>query len=135
MASLHGLCVPQTRGVDEEGEGPTTYVVSFPRILQSVIFPVSGFPTRAHSAGRLRGHFMFRKFWSQIAVVQEGREPLTRCDTYGMHMPSGRLIKHLQTARCDRNTQMRWQRRDVEIAKKFKGATFSLTGDDRAECF
>ena len=28
------LCAPQTRGGDEKGEGTTTYVVSFPRILQ-----------------------------------------------------------------------------------------------------
>ena len=30
---------------------------------------------------------------------------------------------------------MRWQIRDMEIAVKCTGATFSLTGEDRAECF
>ena len=34
MESLHGICVPHIRGVDEGGGEPTTYVTSFPRILQ-----------------------------------------------------------------------------------------------------
>ena len=78
---------------------------------------------------------MFRHFWSQIVVVQEGRETLPRCDMCGMHMPAGRIINHRQTAWCDWNTQMRWRRRDVEIAEKCTGETFSLTGDYRADCF
>ena len=53
----------------------------------------------------------------------------------GMHMPVVRLIRHLHTEICDRNTQMRLRRRYVEIARKFMGATFRLTGDDGAECF
>ena len=51
--SLHGICVPQIRGVNEGGEGPRTYVVSFPRILQLVRCPVPGYPAVAHSEGRL----------------------------------------------------------------------------------
>ena len=78
---------------------------------------------------------MFRQFRSRIAVVQEGREPLPRCDMYKIHMPAGRLIRHLRTARCDQNMQMRLRRWDVEIAAKCVGATFSLTGYDGAECF
>ena len=30
---------------------------------------------------------------------------------------------------------MRWRRRDVDIAAKCTGSNFSLTGDDRADCF
>ena len=78
IESLHGICVPQTRGADEKGEVPTTYVVSFPRILQSVMCPVLGCPAVAHSTGRLRKNFMFRDFWSKIAMVQEGKKPLPR---------------------------------------------------------
>ena len=73
MASLHRLCVPQTRWVDKKGEVPTTYVMSFPHILQPVRCPVLGCPVKVHSAGRLRGNFMFRKIWSQIEVVREER--------------------------------------------------------------
>ena len=72
---------------------------------------------------------------SQIVVVQEGREPLSRCDMCEIHVPAGRIIKHHQTARCDRNKQMRLQMRDVEIAAKCMGETFSLTGDNIVECF
>ena len=59
MEILHGICAPQTRGVDEKGEGPTTYVVSFPRILQSVRYLMPGCPEVAHIAGRLQENFMF----------------------------------------------------------------------------
>ena len=50
-----------------------------------------------------------------------------------MHMPAGWLIWNMRTARCDRNTQMRWRRRDVAIAEKCSEAAFSLTGEDEAE--
>ena len=94
MTILHGICIPQTRGVDKKGEVPTTYGVSFTRVLQSVRCPVPGCPAVAHSPGRLQEHFMFRHFWSQIAVVQKGKEPLPCFNLCGMHMPAGRIIKH-----------------------------------------
>ena len=68
-------------------------------------------------------------------MVQEGKKPLPRYDLCGMHMPVGRLIKHLQTTQCDRNMQMSWRRRDVEIAAKCKGVTFILTGGGRSGVF
>ena len=46
-------------------------------------------------------------------------------------MPEGRLIKHQQAERCDKNNQMRWWRRDVATADKFLEETFSLTGEDK----
>ena len=104
---LHGICILQMMGFDDKGEGPTTYLVSFPMVLHSARCLVPGFPAVAHSVGRLREHFMFRQFWSQIAVVQEGKEPLPRCDLCIMHMPVGRLIKNRRTARCNWNIQMR----------------------------
>ena len=48
-------------------------------------------------------------------------------------MQEGRLIKHQRTARCDKNTQMCWQRRDVTIVDKCLEAMFSLKGEDKAE--
>ena len=68
-------------------------------------------------------------------MFQEGKEPMPRCDMCGMNMPAGRLIRHPRMAIYDQNAQMRWRRRDVEIAEKCTGATFSFTGDDGAECF
>ena len=59
MEILHVICVPQTRGVDEKGEGPTTYVVCFHRILHPVRCSVPGCLVVAHSAGRLWEIFMF----------------------------------------------------------------------------
>ena len=74
-------------------------MVSFPKVLQEVICTVPGCPVVAHSAGRLRENFMFRHFRSKVAVVQEGKEPLPRCEFCGMHMLTGWLIRHRKTAR------------------------------------
>ena len=78
---------------------------------------------------------MLGHFWSRIAVVQDVKKPLPCCYFLKMHVPAGRLIKHHQKARCNRNTQMRWRIRDLDIAAKSTGETFSLTGKDGAECF
>ena len=51
-----------------------------------------------------------------------------------MHMPAGQLIKHHRMARCDNNIQIRWQRRDMIIADRCLEATFSLAGEEKAEC-
>ena len=107
-------------------------VVSFPWVLQEVICPVSGCLAVEHSAGRLRDHFMYHHLRSKVEVVQEGKEPLPRCDSCGMHMPEGRLTRHRKKARCDKNTQMRWRRLDVEITARCLEATFSLTGEEEA---
>ena len=80
MAKIHGICIPQTRGGDKVRGVPTTYVVSFPRVLQELKCLVPGFPEVAHSSGILREHFMYHHFWSNVAVVQEGEEPLLHCD-------------------------------------------------------
>ena len=87
----------------------------------------------AHSTGRLRKHFMFCHFRSKVAVVQKGKDPLPRCDLCGMHMPAGHIIRYRKIVRCNRNTQMRWRRRDVAIAARCPEATFSLRGEDESE--
>ena len=120
--------------VEKVREGPTTYVVSFPRVLPEVEFPVLGCLTVTHSVGRLREQFMYRHFRSNLAVVQEGAGPLPRCDLCIIYMPAGRLIKHQRMVCCDKNTQMRWGIRDVVISDKCLEANLSLTGEYKAEC-
>ena len=71
---------------------------------------------------------MFIHFQSQVVVVQEGLEPMPRCDLCGMQIPAGGLIKHLQTERCNSNMQMMWKRHDLVIKDKCLEVTFSLTG-------
>ena len=133
MARSRDICVPHTKGVDEVGVVPTTYVVSSPKFLQEVKCPVPGFPAVAYSAGRLRKHFMYCHFRYKVVLVQYGKDPLPICDLCVMHMPVGRLKMHRKTSCCNKNTQMRWRRRDVAIAAKCSGATFSLTGEEEAE--
>ena len=118
------------RGVDEGWVRPTTYVVSFPRVLKLVKCPVPGCLEVVHSAGQLRENFMYRNFRSQVVVVQEVEELLPRCDLCGMQMPAGRLVKNLRTQRYNKYTQMRCRIRDVAIANKCTKTTFSLTGEN-----
>ena len=109
-------------------------MVSLTRVLQEVKCPVPGCLEVTHSAGRLCENFMYYHFQSKGAVVQEGAEPLNRCDFCGMHMPAGQPIIHHRKALCNKNTQMRWQRRDMAIADRCLEATFILTGEEEAEC-
>ena len=81
--------VAVTGGGDRGGGVPVTYVVSFPWVLKTVRYSVTGCQAVAHSAVRLREHFMYRNFFSWIAVVQERREMLPRCDLCGIHIPEG----------------------------------------------
>ena len=134
MEQIHGICIPQTRSVKEVGGGPTTYLVSFPRLFQEVKCPVTGFPEVAHSSGRLRKHFMCHHFRSKVMMFQDRAEPLPPFDLCGLHMPARRVIKHQRTACYDKNTQMSWRRRDVAIVDRCLEATFSLTGEVEAEC-
>ena len=133
MEKIHGICAPQTRGVDKVGGGATTYMVSFTRVFQEVKCPVTIFPVVDHSAGKIREHFMYHYFWSKVAVFQQGDKTLPRCDFCGMHMEVGRLIKHQRTASCDKNTHMQRQRRDVAIADRCSEENFSLIGEEEAE--
>ena len=55
----HGVSAPQTRGVENGGGEPATYMVSFPRVLMTVKCPVSGCLVVAHMTGRLHKHFMY----------------------------------------------------------------------------
>ena len=107
MERSHSICVPQTRGVDEVRGGPATDMMSLPRVQQEVKCPVPWCPSVAHSTGRLRKHLIYCHFRSKVAVVQEGTEPLHRCDLCGMHIPAGWIISHRKTMRCNKNTQMR----------------------------
>ena len=107
MARIHGICVPQTRGFDDVGGDPTTYVVSFPRVLQEVKCLVLGCPAVAHSAVRLHEHFMYRHFRSKVVVVQERAEIMPQCDFCGIHILEGRIIRHHRMSIFNKNTQMR----------------------------
>ena len=104
MAQINGICVPQTSGIDKVGGEPTTSVVYFPRVLYVVKGLVPGYLVVVHSPGQLREHFMYRHFWSMVAVVKEGLDMMPGCDLYGMHMPSESIIRHRRTEKCDKNT-------------------------------
>ena len=95
---------PLDEGVRRGRGGATTYVVSFPGVLQEVNFMVPGCMAVAHSVGLIHKPFMYRHLRSKVVVVQEGTEPLSCYDLCGNHMTAGQLIKHQRTAHCDKNT-------------------------------
>ena len=76
MEQLNGVILFHTWVVYVVWGGNTTYVLSFPRILKSVDFLVSGCSEISHSAGPMSENFMCRNFRSEVAVLQEGRETL-----------------------------------------------------------
>ena len=123
LLNLHKECNTLERdSAADEGGGyrggggePINFVVYLTQVIKTVRCPVPGCQAVAHSAGRMRENFIYRNLFAWIEVVQEGREPLTRCDLWGMHMPSWRLLKHQRTKRCEHNMQMCWRRRDVAI--------------------
>ena len=69
MEKSHGVIPPRTWGFDVDGGVPITHVVSFSRILKPVECPVPGCPKIYHSIGRMREHFMHRKFLLKVAVL------------------------------------------------------------------
>ena len=94
MERAHGRLLQQARVVDVGGGGLEVYKVSFPWILNLVDSPVEGCPAKAKTPGRLRENFMFRHWKSKVNILQEGPEPLPRCDQCGIHMQAARLFKH-----------------------------------------
>ena len=102
-------------GVDVARGRIKTYMVSFPQVLKSVACPVVGCLKKVNNPGKLREHFMYCKWKSKVAIIQEGPEPLPKCDHCGMHMPADRPIKHIRMARCNKETYMQIRWRDVEM--------------------
>ena len=112
--------------MDVEGGGSDIYKVSFPRIIKSVECPVEGCPARAKTPGRLRKHLMYRHWNSEVAIMQEGTEPLPQCEQCGMHMPTARILKHRQSNKCYKAMERRFRRRDVDMAERCGEMELSL---------
>ena len=121
------------RGVDVGGGGLEVYKVSFPWILKSVDCQVEGCPAKAKTPERLREHFMFRHWKSKVAILQEGPEPLPRCDQCRMRMQAARLFKHRKSEKCHKSTERRLLRRDVEMAARCGEMEFNLDGEEGDE--
>ena len=100
MDRAHGIVIPHTRGIEVGGRVPDTYVVSFPCVLKLVVCLVDRCLARAHNPGRLRVHFMYQKWYSRVAILQEVPAPLLRCNHCGIHMPESQLDNHRRKARC-----------------------------------
>ena len=87
MEITHGRSLAQKREVEYGVWGREIYVVSLSCVLNSVAFPVEGFPERDKTPGRLRENFMYRHWKDQVAILQEGPPPLPQCRNCGMHIP------------------------------------------------
>ena len=95
MERSHGIVLPYIRGVDVREGGPETYKVSLLQILKSVECPVEGFRSRANTPVILRENLMYRRWKLKVTIMQEGPEPLPRCDQCKMQMPAASILKHM----------------------------------------
>ena len=67
---------------------------------------------------RIREHFMYQQWKLEVAIIQEGPEPIPRCDHCGIHMPVARLIKHIRTEICNKAAETRIRYRDVDMLER-----------------
>ena len=68
-----------------------------------------------------------------MAILQEGPEPLMRCDQCGMHIQADRLFKHRQLDKCHKSMERRIRRRDVDMAAMCGEMEFNLDGEEGDE--
>ena len=109
----YSIVLPHNKGLDVKGGGIETYLVSFPRILKSVEFPLEGCPERTKTPMRLCEHFVYQHWKAKVYIVQEGPTPLLRCDQCRIHMPAARFFNHRQVDKCNKATEKRLIQRDV----------------------
>ena len=91
---------------------------------------MKGCPAKSKNPVRIREHFMFRNWKSKVSILQEGPEPLPRCDQCGMHMQAVRLFKHRQSDKCHKSTERRLRRRDVEMAARCGEMESNIDGEE-----
>ena len=92
-----------------------------------------GCPKKALIAGKMQEHFMYRQFFSKVAVLQEGCEPLHQCGMFEVHMTEGRLIKNRRTVRYFNNTEIRINWKAVEVISWCVNMEFTLTRKEGEE--
>ena len=73
---------------------------------------------------------MYRHWKSKVAIMQEGPEPLPRCDKCGIHMPAARIFKHRHMDNCNKATERRLWRRDMEMSARCGEMEFSMEGGE-----
>ena len=102
MEISHGIVLTHIRGVYIRVGGTETYKVSFPHILKSVECPGGGCLAKEKTLRKLQDRFMYRRWKLKVAIMQEGPEPLPRCDQCCMHIPSARIFKHTHMDNCEK---------------------------------
>ena len=61
---------------------------------------------------------MYQHWTLKVAIMQEGLEPLPRCDQFRMHIPEANIFTHRQTDKCNKVAERGLQRRYVELAAR-----------------
>ena len=61
-----------------------------------------------------------------MVILQEGPEPLPRCDQRGMNMSEDILLKNIYMERCNKATDMRIRWRDVDMEERCREMNLSL---------
>ena len=132
MQVQHGEAMDMEEGkADEPARQPADYRVSFPRFLTKIACPVEGCPGAASSRGNLRGHFARRHPQDSLTILEEGNNPLPKCERCGMHVPYRALnSSHLNSATCREGTDRARRRRVLQEVRRAREVVFTAKGDD-----
>ena len=69
---------------------------------------------------------MYQNWKSKVVIIQEGPEPLHRCDYYGMNMLAARMIKQIRAVIFNKAAEIWLRRNDVEMKERCGEMEFSL---------
>ena len=73
---------------------------------------------------------MYWHWNSKVVILQEGMEPLPRCNQCGMHIPEAQQVNKRRMEICEKATEIWITWRDVDIAKRCGDMESSLYGRD-----
>ena len=106
---------------------PIAYQVSFPATLRNRLCPVEGCNARPTCRESLRRHFVYRHFADTICILEEGSQPLPKCELCGMHVKLS-ASRHRTSQTC-REGQVRSAQRDArERVRQARERVFRVNG-------
>jgi hypothetical protein len=123
---MHGLVTMANHDVGPPLP-PIPYRVSFPATLRSRNCPVEGCNERLCNRDSLRRHFVYRHFADTICILEEGPQPLPKCELCGMHI-SRSASRHRTSQTCLDGQARRAHRDARERVRLARERVFSVNG-------
>jgi hypothetical protein len=128
MRSRHGTTLRSTYGATRAA--PSSYWVSFTKTLQQKQCPVEGCSGTAPSRDNLRRHFAHRHPEDTLCILEEGLEPLRKCELCRMHVtPNAIKSGHQTSLLCKRGQDRQRQLQAIEVSRRGNEQVFTVYGD------